>query len=268
MCTPYGRKVVALNILVCFKVLPEWEQVLEQDWDGFTPDENLDYVKRVLNGYDESALEIALRLKDQLLERGAAAQFTALIVGAVPPPALCKTLFGAGVDELLVLKNPMLEFSSQWVAGVIAGHIKQNTYHVVLMGKQAGYAETGLVPPTVAEQLALPFISEVEQIAPSGDGIEVVHTVDVGCEKIIAALPVVLAVGNSPVSALRAVTLRRQLQVQGMQPQVMEVDCKSPAHPGFARISHTRSCRIYKAKHPLQLAEMLINGFHTGEAAL
>ena len=54
-----------MNILVCFKAVPDIELLRDEDWEI---DENLQvdtsFLKRDLNSYDESALEIALRLLD------------------------------------------------------------------------------------------------------------------------------------------------------------------------------------------------------------
>ena len=52
-----------MNILVCFITVPDLEMLEDQDW---VVDKNLqiqtDFLKPVLNTYDESALEMALML--------------------------------------------------------------------------------------------------------------------------------------------------------------------------------------------------------------
>ena len=51
------------RIFVSFKMVNDYEQVLPEDWDAFLQeDAALDYVRQIVNCFDESALELALRL--------------------------------------------------------------------------------------------------------------------------------------------------------------------------------------------------------------
>ena len=54
------------RIFVSFKMVNDYEQVLPEDWDAFLQeDAALDYVRQIVNCFDESALELALRLADK-----------------------------------------------------------------------------------------------------------------------------------------------------------------------------------------------------------
>ena len=56
------------RIFVSFKMVNDYEQVLPEDWDAFLQeDAALDYVRQIVNCFDESALELALRIKDRIL---------------------------------------------------------------------------------------------------------------------------------------------------------------------------------------------------------
>ena len=51
------------RIFVSFKMVNDYEQVLPEDWDAFLQeDAALDYVRQIVNCFDESALELALRI--------------------------------------------------------------------------------------------------------------------------------------------------------------------------------------------------------------
>ena len=55
--------VLFRRIFVSFKMVNDYEQVLPEDWDAFLQeDAALDYVRQIVNCFDESALELALRL--------------------------------------------------------------------------------------------------------------------------------------------------------------------------------------------------------------
>jgi electron transfer flavoprotein beta subunit len=54
-----------MNVLVCFKIVPDLDQLSGSDWviDGCSRVETR-FVKRMINPYDESALELALKMAD------------------------------------------------------------------------------------------------------------------------------------------------------------------------------------------------------------
>ena len=59
------------RIFVSFKMVNDYEQVLPEDWDAFLQeDAALDYVRQIVNCFDESALELALRIKDYYSQIG------------------------------------------------------------------------------------------------------------------------------------------------------------------------------------------------------
>ena len=55
-----------MRILVAFKVTPDYEALRDADWARVAASDaaGTRYVRRVLNVFDESALELALRLRD------------------------------------------------------------------------------------------------------------------------------------------------------------------------------------------------------------
>lgn len=81
-----------MNIWVCFKVVPDFEQVLPSDWRDFSMSTDIRYAAKTINCFDESALELALRLKEQRLAQGLAATCRAITLGPPLPPA-CASRF-------------------------------------------------------------------------------------------------------------------------------------------------------------------------------
>ena len=60
-----------MRIVVGFKVTPDYEALRPSDWAGAaTGGLQTRYVRRILSCFDESALELALRLRDARAERG------------------------------------------------------------------------------------------------------------------------------------------------------------------------------------------------------
>jgi electron transfer flavoprotein beta subunit len=201
-----------MKIAVCFKVLPNFDQVVEEDWDNFSLSTDLGYVKRIFGCFDESALETALRLRSAWAEEGEKTECCALTAAPLPS-FFCKALFAAGFDRVLDLSGtpgPEIsspEFQSRRTAAVLGSCLRSAAYDLVLAGRQAGYADTGTVPLFLAEFLGIPVITGIEEITLCAGGIEVKRTGGAGRERLRVRLPFLAVLGNSSVSALRAATL-------------------------------------------------------------
>ncbi|MDR2046558.1 MAG: hypothetical protein LBP79_01405 [Clostridiales bacterium] len=99
------KKRFARKIAVCFKVVPDFVQALAEDWENFSENTDLAYVKRVINCFDESALEIALRIKDGGGKIGAPVFCIALTAADALKTSFSRTLFAAGFDRVEVLTD-------------------------------------------------------------------------------------------------------------------------------------------------------------------
>ena len=207
-----------IKIVVCFKVVPDFDQVVEADWEGFSLSTDLGYVKRVFGCFDEGALETALRLRSAWEERDEKTECTAVTAAALPSP-LRKTLFAAGFDRVLdlsgVFSGGTPEFRPRHTAALLKDCLGSAGYDLVLAGRQTGYADTGTVPLLLAENLGIPVITEAGEIVPCEGGVEITRTDDTCQERIRARLPLLAVLGNGPVTALRAATLRALMAASG-----------------------------------------------------
>jgi electron transfer flavoprotein alpha/beta subunit len=248
-----------MKIAVCFKAVPDFDQVVEADWDNFSPAADWGYVKRVFSCFDESALETALRLCPAWEEAGEKTECTALTAAPLPPP-LCKTLFAAGFDRVLDL-SPVLpgealaaEFRPRRVAAILGNWLESASCDLILTGQEAGYADTGMVPLLLAEFLGIPALTGVEEIRPRAGGIEVWRASGEGRERLRVRLPLLAALGNGPVSALRAVTLSARMAASGRDAERPPPDLRSREEgqdslgaPRFHREGQYKICRFLPA---------------------
>ena len=125
-----------LRILVSFKVTPDFEALREADWLAGAADDaaggaargvETRYVRRVLNCFDESALEMALRLSDARAERGSATSLGALSVGGRETEPYLKTLLALGYDRAArVEPEAALDFAPAVTASVIASFVRRD----------------------------------------------------------------------------------------------------------------------------------------------
>ncbi|MCX6362966.1 MAG: electron transfer flavoprotein subunit beta/FixA family protein, partial [Actinobacteria bacterium] len=215
--------VSSLRILVSFKVTPDFEALREADWlagashgaaHGSAHGVETRYVRRVLNCFDESALEMALRLSDARAERGAATGLGALSVGGRETEPYLKTLLALGYERAArVEPEAALDFAPAVVASLIASYVQRvDRSDLVMLGCRAGPGDSGTVPFLVAEALGWPCLTQVLEVEPlPDDRVRVACLVDDGLLRATIRLPCVLAVGNALVSQLRVPTLTDRL---------------------------------------------------------
>jgi electron transfer flavoprotein beta subunit len=252
-----------MKIAVCFKAVPDFDRVIEADWDDFSLAADWSYVKRIFSCFDESALETALRLRSAWEEMDEKTECTAITAAPLPPP-LCKTLFAAGFDRVVDLSRALpreaVEFQPRHIAAILGNHLYPAACDLILTGSQAGCADTGMVPLLLAEFLGIPPLTGVEELSPCAGGIEVRRSADGGRERLRVRLPLLAVLGNSPVSALRAATLRARMAAskrEAERPPVPNGDGFKPGvaaggqdpgeAPRFHRERRRKNCRFLPA---------------------
>ena len=213
----------SLRILVSFKVTPDFEALREADWlagaaagadEGEERGVQTRYVRRVLNCFDESALEMALRLADAHTERGSATSLGALSVGGRETEPYLKTLLALGYERAArVEPEAALDFAPAVTASIIASFVRQaDAPDLLLLGCRSGPGDSGTIPFLVAEALGWPCLTQVLEVEPlPGDRVRVACLADDGLLRATLRLPCVLAVGNAVVSQLRVPTLSDRL---------------------------------------------------------
>ena len=204
-----------MRILVSFKVTPDFEALREADWAAAAADGvRTRYARRILNCFDESALELALRLSEALADQGGAADLSALSVGGRETEPYLRTLLALGYGRAArVEPESALDFAPAVTAALIAGYVRQVDHSgLLLLGCRSGPGDSGTVPFLVAEKLGWPCLTQVIEVEPlADDRVRVACMVDDGLLRVTLRLPCVLAVGNAVVSQLRVPTLTDRL---------------------------------------------------------
>ena len=233
-----------MKIVVCFKILPNPDRVLEEDWESFSPSSDLAYAGLDFNCFDGSALEIGLRIKEQAAVQGAQATCTALTVCESVPSSLLSGLYAVGYDEVLCLPQKQREFRPDQIAALLAEELGRQQPDLVLTGAQAGMAETGMVPFLLAQGLGWPLLDKAEDAALQDGLLAVQSRQAAGLVEQLAALPAVCAVDNSPI-VLRCATLRARMAAMSRPVTVQETGSQlEPMEPPqLRRPQEGRSCQ-------------------------
>ncbi len=150
---------------------------------------SLDIEKRkVLNFFDEIAVEAALKLKES-----AGAEAYAVAAGAGTGIDALRRALAMGIPGAFQIDDPALaEANPLTVARVLAAFLQKEGFDLVIAGKQATDDEAGLVGPMVAEILGIPCVVGVTGLEASDGSITVTRHTDTGTEKYEVPLPALI----------------------------------------------------------------------------
>jgi electron transfer flavoprotein beta subunit len=148
----------------------------------------------VVNGFDENAVEAALRIKDSQ-----EASITVISAGTSFALDVMKKPLSMGSDELVLLQDDGFHntvdsfFTAQLLAAAIR---KLGGFDLIICGRQASDWDNAQVPLGVAELLGLSCIALGKKVEVKGDKVVVERLVPDGYEVVEAALPALVTVSN------------------------------------------------------------------------
>jgi len=205
-----------MNILVCFKADPDLEMLTVGDW---VVNQNLQidvsFVKLALTCFDESALEIALRLSDSSVSLNVPLTLQTLTIDGPAATYILKYLNALRFNQVVRIDNHEdTRFKSAAIASILTQYIlKYAPQDVLLMGRQSGIGENAKTPLLVAEMLGWPCITQVISVEPvDKHHLTVTGKVDDGRLQQRIQTPCVLSVGDAPSTFLRVPTLKNRMR--------------------------------------------------------
>ncbi len=215
-----------MKTLVCFKAVPDLELLTEEDWAAATNLRvNTGFVKNIINCFDESALEMALKLSDYSEGFSALNELTALTIGEKKSEPFLKNLYALKFGKAVRIESDEdIEFLPEVTAAVISRYAANNNQELIIMGRQSNTGDNSKTPLLVAELLGWPCITQVTNIAPDKNCcLQVTNMVDGGTLTQVVKTPCVLAVGNAPCSYMRVPTLKDKMQYGKRAVEVLDI---------------------------------------------
>ena len=130
--------------------------------DGKTPE--VAAIPRLINGYDEQAIEAALRLRDA----GIDCRISVVTIGA-DAQAMLKQCAALGADEIAAIDPGARELDCAGVASVLHAYITgSGCADLVLCGRQASDDDQGVVPLLLAEKLGIAHATIIMEVKVEG----------------------------------------------------------------------------------------------------
>ena len=187
---------MGINVIVCVKQVMDPETPasafkVDADTNKVIPAQG---IPPVVNGFDENAVEAALRLKDS----GEVDKITVISVGNDFVMDVMKKPLSMGADELILIEDDSVsELDAFATAATLAKAIaKIGEFDLILCGRQASDWDQAHVPMGVAELLGLPCVTLAQRLDVADGGITVQRTLTDGYEVVESQLPAVVTVSN------------------------------------------------------------------------
>ncbi|HKZ50211.1 MAG TPA: electron transfer flavoprotein subunit beta/FixA family protein [Dehalococcoidia bacterium] len=223
-------------------------------------------ITRLMNAYDEQAIEAALRLRDA----GVDCQIAVVSVGP-DQASLLKHAAALGADEIVWV--PLDLSTGDWhaIATMLAAYIRSSGgADLVLCGRQASDDDQGVVPALIGEVLGMPVITIARAVSvePSSDGLKVrvTRVTPDGDEVVEASCPTVVTISNE-IGPPRYPTAARMIAARRMQPTVVSLEALGLGPEDLQpKVALTRifvptiqgNCEFISAETPAEVAARLI----------
>lgn len=163
--------------------------------------------KLVMDSYSEYALEAALQYKD----KNPGTQVVAACVGDKPAEEVLRKALAAGADEAIRAWEPGWDdLEAQTVAHILGSMARRlGGIDLVMVGRQSGDVERGLVGPMLAEDLGAACVTQANRVeAAAADQVRVRTEIEGGFAEAEIRLPAVVTVSNDEGIVLRLPKVR------------------------------------------------------------
>ena len=206
-----------MKILVCITNVPDTTAKI-----SFTDNDtkfNKNGVQYIIGPYDDYALARGVELKEQ-----SGGTLTVLNVGeSEGDPQIRKALAIGADDAIRVNAEPT---DSYFVAAQIAHIASQNSYDLILMGRESLDFNSGVVHGLVGEMLGVPSFSPVMKLDVEGGKAKFAREIDGGKEFLEASLPLVLGcqepIAEWKIPNMRGIMTARSKPLAVVEPVAVE----------------------------------------------
>ncbi|MBI1183848.1 electron transfer flavoprotein beta subunit/FixA family protein [bacterium] len=239
-----------MKVLVCISKTPDTTTKIAFSSDHASV--NYDGVKFILNPYDEHALAKAMELKEKQ-----GAELTVINVGTADSDQIIRKCFAVGADKgVRINTEPM---SGTQVARLIANYAANQSFDVILTGRESIDYNGGMVGELLAEMLDMPSIGYCSKMEIEGNKATLTRFIDGGEETLEALLPLVVSavkeLGEPRIPNMRGIMQARTKPIEVLDENV-EVHTVTKQYEAPVPKA---ACVYIDASEPEKLIEILHN---------
>lgn len=237
-----------MKILVCVTSVPDTTTKIT-----FTDNNtklNKAGVQFITGPYDDYALARAVELKEQL-----GASVTVLNVGEADAEPVIRKCLAIGADDAIRINADPTD--AYFVAEQIAAIAKENSYDLILMGRESIDYNGGQVHGIVGEMLGMPSISPVMRLAIDGTMAKITREIEGGKEELEASLPLVLGcqepIAEWKIPNMRGIMTARTKPLKIVQPTANDTLTAVAAYEMPAPRGNVKMIKAEEAETLIQL---------------
>ncbi|MEH6755938.1 MAG: hypothetical protein V7676_00330 [Parasphingorhabdus sp.] len=220
-----------ITVLLAGVLDPKWPVAPDGDGLPVRPAAQL-----ALSPFDEAALEIALKIRDKALDT----EIRVIVGGGEEAIKIARTVCALNVPDVLTVDH-----STLWDQAAVARELAQCSLgsDLVLIGREYGDCDDGLVPSMLARLLGYDYFGRV-QVLDAGEPPKLLRENGAFVERLVLDRPVVASVTNDRRSRLRKplmknVMMARQAQVGAVDAVAAQGDALKLA--GVSQVAGSRS---------------------------
>jgi len=244
-----------MKILVCMSNVPDTTTKIRFTQENRKFDST--GVQWIINPWDELALTRALQMKEdpaQSIEK-----ITVINVGtAHTEPTLRKALAIGADDAIRIDAEPA---DAYFVAGQIAGVVKQKEFDIILCGIESSDYNGSTVGGMLAEFLEIPSVSAISSLRIENNEVLINRDIDGGREELTIPVPFVgivqKGIAKEPrIPAMRGIMMARQKPMEIFQPVDIQILTKTT---GFESLPPKEPCKMIEPENIKDLINLLQN---------
>jgi electron transfer flavoprotein beta subunit len=149
-------------------------------------------IPRLMNAYDEQAIEGALQLRDAGLD----VELIVVCAGKEPTDIL-KHAAALNADDVVHLDTGTDDLDCHAAARLLAAFIEsRGGADIVLCGRQASDDDQGVVPSLIGEALGMPVVAIARSLEADGSTLKIARVTPDGDENVEVDCPAVVTISN------------------------------------------------------------------------
>ncbi len=240
-----------MKILVCITHVPDTTSKI-----AFT-DNNTKFdangIQFIIGPYDDYALARAVELKETN-----GAQITVLCVGeANVEPTMRKALAIGADDAIRINADPI---NAMFVAHQIAAIAKEESYDLILMGRESIDYNSGVVHGIVGSLLDMPSVSPVMKLEIGQGVAKMIREIEGGKEFIEVPLPVIAGcqepIAEWKIANMRGIMSARTKPLKVVDPVAYDRTCKTVR---YENLPPKGAVKLVPAERAEELIDLLKN---------
>jgi electron transfer flavoprotein beta subunit len=170
-----------LNIWVCLKQTFDTEEKIKLE-NGKIVESGANWI---INPYDEYAVEEAVRLREQL-----GGEVTVVTIGPDRVESALRHAIAMGADQGVAISG--VEGDEHVISNTLAHYLKDKQIDIILTGNQSIDNGAGQIGVRLAEQLNIPYVTSVVQLAIEQNQAQLERDVEGDIYKIDGKLPLLI----------------------------------------------------------------------------